>query len=345
MGDPLEPGPVKLFDMLDGFAPVRNLLGVGDPDVHRIDGRWWMFLGGFQTTFRNNIFRACLPAGAPLSSDAWTIVTEPDRPHRAAPLVEQPPTGSWDAFGLHSPSYAAGPGRELVFYAGRGSRSVTDNTSPYAIGVLEMTPRGWVRRPEPVLRGTPDFPNVLEPKVRYLDGRWRMWYAATPVEAGRRGEPCYQVRYTESADGLTGWSDPVVLFSPEEGFYDAVVHPHGSGYAMLTCRSTNLYGRRDFPPQGLWWLTSDHPSGRRADWTGEPVQLLDARDAPDWYGHGVFGPTVQYDADGMYVFFAGVHRERNWLRATARRVTTGRRPPFPAPYYFTIGRARFRRPA
>jgi hypothetical protein len=28
-----------------------------------------------------------------------------------------------------------------------------------------------------------------EPKVRYLDGKWRMWYAATPVEAGKERSP------------------------------------------------------------------------------------------------------------------------------------------------------------
>ncbi len=39
---------------------MRGLLGVSDPDVHWIDGRWTMFLGGFTTRFRNSLFTAVL---------------------------------------------------------------------------------------------------------------------------------------------------------------------------------------------------------------------------------------------------------------------------------------------
>ncbi len=56
--------------MLKGLAPVRGVLGLSDPDVHWIDGRWTMFLGGFTTRFRNSLFTAVLPLGAPLASDA-----------------------------------------------------------------------------------------------------------------------------------------------------------------------------------------------------------------------------------------------------------------------------------
>ena len=345
--DDRAPDPVKLFDMREWFAPVRNLLGVADPDVHRIDGRWTMFLGGFRTSFRNNLFTATLPPGAPLGSTQWRLTTVPGRPHRARPLVPQPAKRSWDAFGLHSPSYLEGAGIRRVYHAGRGGVTVTDNAVPYAIGVLEWSSGGWRRRPGPVLTGTPDFPNVLEPKVRHLDGRWRMWYAATPVEAGRAATPVYQVRYADSADGLR-WSEPQVLFSTEEGFYDAVVWTaDGTRYQMLTCRSTNLYARSEFPPQGLWWLTSRSPSGRRADWTADPVLLLDAGSGPEWYGNGIFGPSVAYsddpgDAGAMYVFFAGVTRERSWWRTALRQARSRRPPPVPAPYFFTIGRARFR---
>jgi hypothetical protein len=263
-------------------------------------------------------------------------------------LVEQPPKGSWDAFGLHSPSYVEGPSTRRVYYAGRGGKSVTDNTVPYAIGVLEWPGSGWERRPEPVLRGTATFPNVLEPKVRYLDGKWRMWYAATPVEAGKNVLPVYEVRYVDSDDGLT-WSEPRVFFSTDEGFYDGVVWTGDTGgYEMLTCRSTNLYARPDFPKQGLWWLSSDRPSGRRADWTSDPVLLLDADDGAEWYGNGIFGPTVAYPDTGekhdtIYVFFAGVTRDRSWWRTTLRRARSLKPPPVPAPYFFTIGRAELRR--
>lgn len=51
-------------------------------------------------------------------------------------------------------------------------------------------------------------------------------------------------------------------------------------YEMVVARGTNLHGTEDFPPQGLWWLRSDSPSGRRADWTRDPVRLLDTDHDP-----------------------------------------------------------------
>lgn len=71
-------GAAVYFDMLRGLAPVRNVLGLSDPDVHRIDGRWVMFLGGFTTRLRVSLFTAVLPEGAPLASDGWALVTDRD---------------------------------------------------------------------------------------------------------------------------------------------------------------------------------------------------------------------------------------------------------------------------
>jgi hypothetical protein len=48
-----------LWDMIDGPMP-RRVLGIGDPDIHQVEGRWTMFLGGFSTTFRNRLYRALL---------------------------------------------------------------------------------------------------------------------------------------------------------------------------------------------------------------------------------------------------------------------------------------------
>lgn len=217
-----------------------------------------------------------------------------------------------------------------------------------AIGVLDWSGTNWERRPEPVLRGTADFPNVLEPKVRYLNGMWRMSYATTPVEAGKNVLPSYQVRYVDSDDGLT-WSEPRIFFSTDENYYDAVVWTgDGSVYEMLSCRSTNLFARPGFPKQGLWWLSSDTPSGQREHWTSSPVLLLDADEEAEWFGNGIFGPTVAFpdtdaNSDIMYVFFAGVTRERSWWRTAVRQARSLRPPPVPAPYFFTIGRAEVRR--
>jgi hypothetical protein len=230
--------------------------------------------------------------------------------------------------------------REHIYYTGRNSRSFVENDRPLAIGVIEKGPQGWVRHRDPVLRGTDDYGSVLEPKVRYFDGKWRMWYVATPKVAGRKTPPNYQVRYVESDDGLVGWSRPKVLFSTAEGFYDAVVARVEDGYEMVTCRSGNLGGWADFPPQGIWWLASSMPSGNRADWTTNPVVLLDAdRCGADWYAGGVTDTSVQYEGGRMFVFFTGVHRETSWLRMSIGNLLALRKPPIPAPFYISIGRA------
>jgi hypothetical protein len=185
-------GAVVLFDMLAGLHPVRNVWGVSDPDVHKLDGRWVMFLGGLTNRFKVLLFAATLPEGAPLASTAWSLVTDPSRPGRAVPLTPAPRRGRWDAGGMHTPSYVRGrlpgPGgrtEERIYYAGHPSRSVTGKHSRYAIGCLVRTPTGWQRHGPPVHTGTPERPSVLEPLVRYDDGVWRMWYLSTPP----RGRP------------------------------------------------------------------------------------------------------------------------------------------------------------
>ncbi|TDN90737.1 hypothetical protein EV279_0225 [Microbacterium sp. BK668] len=40
----------------------------------------------------------------------------------------------------------------------------------------------------------------------------------------------------------------------------------------------------------------------------------------------------------LSVFFAGAPAERAWHRLAVQAVRRGRRPPFPSPLYFTIGR-------
>ncbi|PZR09349.1 MAG: hypothetical protein DI536_22475 [Archangium gephyra] len=157
--------PTPLMSMLDG-TPAKNLLGCGDPCVVRFEDRWTMFVGGFQTNFKNNLFALQSPEHAALDSDAWQFVGERGR---ATPLISQPDRTSWDHFGLHTPSYVRGEVGgvpvERIFYAGRGSTRVVDNTTPYSIGVLTRREGAWHRHPDPVLTGTGDSPNVLEPKA------------------------------------------------------------------------------------------------------------------------------------------------------------------------------------
>ncbi|PLR73841.1 MULTISPECIES: hypothetical protein [Bacillus] len=341
--------PVKLFDQIERYGEITNVLGFGDPHVEKVDGRWQMFIGGFQTNFKNNLFTASLPHGEPLSSNNWKLSMDNQNPKKAKPLIENSEKGSWDYFGFHTPCYVKGKGKngetkELIYYTGRASKKVLDNDAPYSIGAIERTAGGWRRIPFPVIMGTSSSPNVLEPKAGFIDGKWRMWYVTTRRETGKKGYPHYTIMYTESDNGLTGWSSPFPLFGEDENYYDASVHPSApEGFEMLVCRSTNLYGRKPFPKQGLWLLQGTEPDGKRSGWSSDPYCILDAEEGEDWYKHGIGSPSGHYgeseaDRNTLYVFFTGLHRERNWMNIALDCLKKKRRPPFPSPFYFTVGR-------
>lgn len=328
-------GPVQIFDTAAGFAPVKNLVAIGDPNVQKLGGQWWMFFGAAHTGGKVNIFRASLPSGAPLSNDQWTIKTVPGDPTQAAPLVEHPEEGRWDEW-LHTPSYAQGPAGhgnspcERIYYT--ASQGEPDSERLFTIGVLERSGEGWRPREKPVLRGLGDRINVLEPKVMWSQGKWRMWVMATAKEAGPEDLPNYQIHYFESDDGIGGWSDPQVLFDERDNYFDAVAIETDAGSEMVVARAPNMFGTRGFPSQGLWWLASHIPSGDRSHWTTRPVQLLDADHGPRWYASGTYGPSIAYgdtpaDRDVIYVFF------------------TGAAVPDPDPYILSIARLTVRRPS
>lgn len=329
-----------LWDMIDGPMP-RGLLGVGDPNVHWLDGRWTMFLGGFTTRFRNRLFQATIPAGAALSRAAWTF--EADSRGRATALAPEPPRGAWDTGGMHTPCYvpAAASAGERIYYTGRANRKHYGSGSRYAIGVLERRDGEWIRRNSPVIVGDEDRPSALEPCVVYADSRYRMWYLANPHEVGPGEQPDYEMRYIESENGLTDWTPPVVFATVSDGFFDNTVVPHGEGWIMILARGSNLHGTDDFPAQGLWWTTARMPSGDRADWS-EPRRLLDtdAPDTPARFGRGTYGPSLVFDdpsSTRATVFFTGTRFAPPWPRLTLRHLARLRRPPVPAPFYLSTG--------
>ncbi len=337
-----------LFSMVDGLAPVTNVLGVSDPDVHLVDGRWTMFLGGFTTRLRVSLFTATLPPGASLSSNEWTLTTQHGRVQQALPLVADPPRRAWDAQGMHTPCFVDGPERR-VYYAGRSSRAVTGVDSRYAIGVLRQIGGRWVRHGPPVHVGTDERPSALEPHVRVDDGLWRMWYLSTVGEPGPGELPDYRIHYVESADGIAGWSAPRTFFTSDDGFFDLTVRRVDDRFQMIVARGTNLYGTPGYPEQGLWHLDSPTGSGDRGDWSAEPRRLLDTGLTPlPWFANGTLGPSMHLgdtgaDRDTCYVFCTGTHARSNWFAAAARRAAAGRRPPVPAPFHFTTGRLAFAR--
>lgn len=321
-----------IWDMLGPRMP-RGVLGLSDPDVHLIDGRWAMFIGGFSTSFRNRLYRARLPAGAGPDHGCWVL----DR----RPIVADPPKGAWDAGGMHTPSYVppheGGPAR--IYYAGRATTRHYGEGSAYAIGVFTLDEQGvWVRRDAPVVRGWLERASVLEPLVITVEGGYRMWFLATPHEVGPGEQPDFELHVTDSADGIA-WESSRRFATTAEGFFDNAVYPTPHGWEMLLARGTNLHATIPYPEQGLWVTRAATPSPDRTDWW-PPRRVLDT-DSPgaaSWMARGVCGPSVVPLPDGRrLVFLTGTHEARSWRQAAWHRVTRARRLPVPAPYFLATG--------
>ncbi|GAB3062842.1 MULTISPECIES: hypothetical protein [Micrococcales] len=321
-----------IWDMLGSRMP-RGVLGLSDPDVHLIDGRWVMFIGGFSATFRNRLYRARLPVGAEPGHAGWML----DR----HPITPDPPKGSWDAGGMHTPSYVPPhKGRDArIYYAGRASARHYGEGSAYAIGVLTRGVRGeWLRRDVPALAGWPGRASVLEPLVVAVESGYRMWFLATPHEVAPGEQPDFELHVADSVDGIE-WEPARRFATTEEGFFDNAVYRTPQGWEMMLARGTNLHGTTPYPSQGLWLMRATRPSPDRADWS-VPQRLLDTDVAgiPSWMGRGVCGPSVVPWSDGRrVVFLTGTHDIGPWWQAARFRMVHSRRLPVTSPYFLATG--------
>ncbi|TCB97274.1 hypothetical protein E0H26_13490 [Micromonospora zingiberis] len=332
---PFSSGPVTgqpIWDMLGTTMP-RGILGLSDPDVHLIHGRWFMFVGGFSTSFRNRLYQARLPNGAGPDQAGWLL----DR----RPIIDDPPKGAWDAGGMHTPSYVPPHGERSarIYYAGRVGARHYGRGSAYAIGVLTRNSRGqWARNAAPVLCGWPGRPSVLEPLVIAVDTGYRMWFLATPHEVAPGEQPNFELHVTDSADGIQ-WEPSRRFATCEEGFFDNAVYPTSHGWEMTLARGTNLHGTTPYPDQGLWVMRAATPSPDRAAWS-TPERVLDtaAPGTPSWMARGVCGPSVIPLPDGRrIVFLTGTHDVDSWWQATRLRMAHARRIAVPSPYFLATG--------
>ncbi|ONM47359.1 hypothetical protein B0T44_08620 [Nocardia donostiensis] len=331
--------------MLGDPRAGHGVLGVSDPDVHCIDGRWVMFLGAMTTRFVIRIIEARLPVGrTPTTSDEWQLVTNTRSKavQHGAPLRRR----AWDHAGMHTPSYVEGivNGRTVrrIYYAGQATRTGTGPRSRYAIGALELRDGAWCRREHPVLTGDTERPSAMEPRVIYADGCWHMWYCATIGEVGRGARPDYEMRYCTSADGLT-WSPPVVFFDSGDGYFDNAVAAVDDHWEMIVARGTNLHGTQPFPPQGLWWAHAAELSGDRRTWS-PLTRVLDTDTEPqDWYAAGICGPSFVWDADTdgndvLHIFGTGTRAKTRWWPTAMEHIRRRKMPPVPSPFYLATGR-------
>ncbi|WP_202879667.1 hypothetical protein [Serinicoccus kebangsaanensis] len=297
-----------------------------------------MFLGGFSTSFRNRLYTATLTPGADPGSRSWRFVC--DARGRARALTVDPPKDAWDAEGMHTPSFvpAADGQPARVYYTGRASKKQYGPDSSYAIGALELIDGAWVRRDEPLIRGTAPRSSVLEPLVVHDRGRYVMWFQANPHEIGPGEYPDYELRVTESVDGVS-WSVPRVFSTPAKGFFDNTIARTRDGWLMVLARGPDLHGTGGFPEQGLWVSTTRELSADRSSWS-VPRHVLNTADAgmPASLARGVYGPGVLYDADTgrTVVYVTGVREAPSWPRFIAQRLLRGRRPVVPSPFYLSV---------
>lgn len=339
-------GLEKLFDMREGYAPLRGVLGISDPCVVRLDGRWTMFIGGMGWGFKTNILTARLPEGAPLDSPDWKFDTVPGHPSRPQRIIRQPARGSWNRC-LHSVCYVKGEvdGRpvERIYHAGRATETVLSTTAPYRIGFLERRDGEWMSHPTPIeVKGLIGLEGVLEPKVEYADGFWHMRYLAL-TEVGDDKDGNHTILYSRSRDGETGWSDPVVFSDAAAGFYDSVVLPDGDRFRLTLTRDSNLFGRVPYPKQGIWLAASDSRGTRLEDWSPPELVLDPDLDDDGWYRGGMCSPSPQWSdrpetPRRLHVFFVAAAAAMPWWRRAARALRARRRLPVPSPFFFTIGR-------
>lgn len=340
-------GATKLFDMRDGYPFARNVLGFSDPSVAWTGDRWTMFLGGMAPTSRTNVYSFELPPGAPVTGGPWRPSSSGVMSsRRVRPIIPQPPGGAWSRC-IHAVCFvrgiADGEVVERIYHAGRSAESVLNPRLPHRIGYLERRPGKPSRSiRHPLALHASGRESVLEPKVEYLDGLWRMRFLTLPAaKPGSEDPGQFRIMHTTSRNGRDGWSRPEEWFGREDGFFDSVVVDGGDRALMVITRDSDLEGRPDNPPQGVW-VSQAHTAGApRADWS-PPERIFAAEDAGyEWTARGTCAPSAVWaDAEHttLSVFFAGAPRDRTWHRLARQAVRRRRLPSFPSPVFFTIGR-------
>lgn len=321
--------------MVDGPMP-RGILGLGDPNVHIVDGVPTMFLGGFSSSFRNRLYVATLAPGANPAQASWSVKCD-DR-GRARALAPDPPRGAWDARGMHTPSFvpAIGDQPARIYYTGRASRQQYGPRSSYAIGAMEFIGGAWVRRDEPLIRGAAPRPSVLGPRVVHDSGRYVMWFQANPREIGPGELPDYELQVAESSDDIS-WTPPRVFATSGEGFLDNALARTENGWLMLLARGSDLHGSGGFPAQGLWVSSARDLSADRAAWS-VPRHVLDtgAAGMPAFLARGTYGPGILHGPGRTIAFVTGVREAPKWPVLLAGRLIRGQRTVVPAPFYLCV---------
>jgi hypothetical protein len=223
----------------------------------------------------------------PRDTEGHTVTTfievEADNPARVLSVHDRPvlglgALGAFDDSGVMPSCIVNHQGRKYLFYIG-WNRGVT---VPYrnAVGLAVSDDGGLTFRrmfEGPIVDRTRFEPYFCaSPFALIDDGRWRLWYASSTgfqlVEG--RPEPVYQVKYAESADGLT-WDRPNITclpytFEGEANARPCVIKENGT-YRMWYCYRGSVGYRTDRDqsyrigyaesPDGLTWERLDRLVG------------------------------------------------------------------------------------
>jgi hypothetical protein len=268
-----------------GIAHLRNMANVADPSVTRLDDGYWMVLGALDpTTHVIDLFSA--ESGR--ATDGWRIVTEPGDPGLALRIADRPEAGGWDATGYHCPCHVAGADLdgepvERIYYASSATWSFY---GPYQIGFLEWDGQTWRRYPEPVFSASRawELGTVLEPQVRYANGRWLMHYTAGIGADAPRATTAL----VASMDGIGDWQP---IGAPEPDRFDTVTL--GAREIVARHPLDGAFTRND----GLW-LFGQH----------KPWQILRTTDGTDWHALGAWKPTALVADNELVVFYTAMGR-------------------------------------
>jgi len=309
----------KVFDPRDlstGSGGAELL----DPSVVKRSGRWWIYLAGQAHGYgATDIYSASLPQNAPLSARGWKVAR--NSAGDLEPLAGRSCSGPWDGRGgRHCPSYAEGldPNKgqpvERIYYAG----AAENLWGPYTIGFLQWDGEKWMDHQEPVFVANEEWEHgsVYEPNLLYHDGKWKMWYVA-----GSNQDDYLVHGYSESEDGVTGWSKHEIFAPPEMKMFDFCVRQRGNAFDAVFARVWVGAGSPS-PQTGLWWCRAKTPSPKLSDWS-EPLHIMTAEDR-GWHS-GPWKPSFQFDeplGERALVFFDGAYRTND---------------PGPFPFAFTLG--------
>jgi hypothetical protein len=250
------------------------------------------------------VSHAALPVLEPIDSGAWSLyISVRDRDGRAriarsrlhmrpeaviAPLEPDPvldlgTLGTFDDSGVVTSCLVRDGSRRYLFYTG-WSRGVS---VPFYLGIglaVSDDAHTFVRvsRAPVVERSDADPFQTASPFVAIEGDRWRMWYVSGTGWTTRHdspAEPCYNIRYRESRDGVawTSASVPCIDYGNDEhAFGRPWVVRDEDGYRMwFSVRGDRYRIGCAESADGLRWTRADGRAGlHRAEegWDSEMVE-------------------------------------------------------------------------